>query len=155
MDAAYAYALCDKDGEPVQVNNVNLVVAQPGEVNLVLPIQKVKELTLALDVIYGGGVTAENSNITIDPAVIIVSGSEESLAELPDTFIIGEVDLSKQNVEMEQSFEIILPPGVTNHTMVGVDNVAKVKISFPDLKIATFTVTNIVAVFVPMVEFEG
>lgn len=155
LDDAYAYALCDKDGEPVQVNNVNLVVAQPGEVNLVLPIQKVKELTLALDVIYGGGVTAENSNITIDPAVIIVSGSEESLAELPDTFIIGEVDLSKQNVEMEQSFEIILPPGVTNHTMVGVDNVAKVKISFPDLKIATFTVTNIVAVNVPEgLEFE-
>lgn len=155
LDAEYVYTLCDQDGDPVQVANVNLVVAQPAVVNLVLPIQQVKELTLALDVIYGGGVTEENSNITLDPAVILVSGSAESLAELSDTFIIGTLDLSKQNIELEQTFDIILPPGVTNRTMVGVENVAMAQISFPDLKTATFTVTNIQSVNVPQgLEFE-
>lgn len=155
LDAEFVYTLCDKDGEPVQVPNVNLLVAQPAMVNLVLPIQQIKELVLALDVTYGGGVTAENCNITIDPATILVSGSAESLAELGDVLIIGTVDLSKQNVEPEQTFDIILPPGVTNHTMVGVENVATVTINFPDLKTATFTVTNIVPTNVPDgLEFE-
>jgi hypothetical protein len=155
LDAAFTYTLCDEDGEAVQVPNVNLVIAQPGEVNLVLPIQQVKEVTLALEVTYGGGVTEENCEILIDPVKILVSGSAESLAELGDTLILGKVDLSKQNIEMEQTFEIVLPAGVTNRTMVGVENVAIVTISFPDLKTATFTVTNVVPVNVPKgLEFE-
>jgi YbbR domain-containing protein len=155
LDAAFAYTLCNQAGEPVQVPNVNLVVAQPGEVNLVLPIQQVKELTLALNVTYGGGITEENCTITIDPVTILVSGSEESLRELGDTLIIGSVDLSKQTVELEQTFEILLPPGVTNYTMVGVENVATATFSIPDLKTATFTVTNIVPTNVPSgLEFE-
>ena len=149
LDDVFAYTLCDRGGKAVQVNNVELVTAQPGEVNLMLPIQQVKEVQLALNVIYGGGVTAENSQILIDPATILVSGSEESLADLGDTVIIGEVDLSKLNIEMNQTFDIILPAGVTNRTMVGLEHKANVTISFPDLKTATYTVTNIVPANVP------
>jgi hypothetical protein len=43
----------------------------------------------------------------------------------------------------------VLPAGVTNRTMVGVDNIVTATISFPDLKTATYTVTNIQAVNVP------
>ena len=149
LDDVFAYTLCDRGGKAVQVNNVELVTAQPGEVNLMLPIQQVKEVQLALNIIYGGGVTAENSQILIDPATILVSGSEESLADLGDTVIIGEVDLSKLNIEMNQTFDIILPAGVTNRTMVGLEHKANVTISFPDLKTATYTVTNIVPANVP------
>lgn len=149
LDDVFAYTLCDRGGKAVQVNNVELVTAQPGEVNLMLPIQQVKEVQLALNVIYGGGVTAENSQILLDPATILVSGSEESLADLGDTVIIGEVDLSKLNIEMNQTFDIVLPAGVTNRTMVGLEHKANVTISFPDLKTATYTVTNIVPANVP------
>jgi YbbR domain-containing protein len=149
LDESYVFTLCDEDGAPVDVPNVNLLVAQPAQVNLVLPVQQVKLLKLALDVIYGGGVTAENSSIEMDPQVILVSGSAESLAELGDTFVVGTVDLSKQHIDLVQTFEIVLPAGVTNRTMVGVDNIVTATISFPDLKTATYTVTNIQAVNVP------
>lgn len=149
LDDVFSYTLCDKNGNAVQVNNVELVTAQPGEVKLLLPIQQVKEVQLALNVIYGGGVTEENSQILIDPAKILVSGSEESLAALGDTLIIGDLDLSKLNIEMNQTFDIILPAGVTNRTMVGLEHKANVTISFPDLKTATYTITNIVPVNVP------
>jgi YbbR domain-containing protein len=149
LDDVFAYTLCDIYGKPVQVNNVELVTAQPGEVKLLLPIQQVKEVKLALNVIYGGGVTEKNSQILIEPASILVSGSEESLADLGDTLIIGEVDLSKLNVEMNQTFDIVLPAGVTNRTMVGDEHKADVTIIFPDLKSATYTITNIVPVNVP------
>jgi YbbR domain-containing protein len=149
LDDVFSYTLCDLYGKTVQVNNVDLVTAQPGEVRLLLPIQQVKEVQLALNVIYGGGVTKDNSQIGIDPAVIMVSGSEESLAALGDTLIIGEVDLSKLNIEMNQTFDIILPAGVTNRTMVGMEHKANVTISFPDLKTATYTITNIVPINVP------
>ncbi len=150
LDDVFAYTLCDNYGKAVQVNNVELVTAQPGEVKLLLPIQQVKEVKLALNVIYGGGVTPENSQIVIEPATIMVSGSEESLADLGDTLYIGELDLSKLNVEMNQTFDIVLPAGVTNRTMVGEEHKANVTISFPDLKTATYTVTNIVPVNVPV-----
>ena len=149
LDDVFSYTLCDKNGNAVQVNNVELVTAQPGEVKLLLPIQQVKEVQLALNVIYGGGVTEENSQILIDPAKILVSGSEESLAALGDTLIIGDLDLSQLNIEMNQTFDIILPAGVTNRTMVGLEHKANVIISFPDLKTATYTITNIVPVNVP------
>ena len=149
LDDVFSYSLCDNYGKVVQVNNVELVTAQPGEVRLLLPIQQIKEVKLALNVIYGGGVTEENSQIGIDPAVIMVSGSEESLADLGDTLIIGDLDLSKLNIEMNQTFDIVLPAGVTNRTMVGDEHKANVTISFPDLKTATYTVTNIVPVNVP------
>jgi YbbR domain-containing protein len=149
LDDVFAYTLCDRGGKAVQVNNVELVTAQPGEVKLLLPIQQVKKVKLALNVIYGGGVTEKNSQILIEPASILVSGSEESLADLGDTLIIGEVDLSKLNIEMNQTFDIILPAGVTNRTMVGMEHKANVTISFPDLKTATYTITNIVPINVP------
>lgn len=149
LDDVFSYSLCDNYGKVVQVNNVELVTAQPGEVRLLLPIQQIKEVKLALNVIYGGGVTEENSQIVISPAVIMVSGSEESLADLGDTLIIGDLDLSKLNIEMNQTFDIVLPAGVTNRTMVGDEHKANVTISFPDLKTATYTVTNIVPVNVP------
>ena len=149
LDDVFSYTLCDKNGNAVQVNNVELVTAQPGEVKLLLPIQQVKEVQMALNVIYGGGVTEENSQILIDPAKILVSGSEESLAALGDTLIIGDLDLSQLNIEMNQTFDIILPAGVTNRTMVGLEHKANVTISFPDLKTATYTITNIVPVNVP------
>jgi hypothetical protein len=59
------------------------------------------------------------------------------------------VDLSKLNIEMNQTFDIVLPAGVTNRTMVGLEHKANVTISFPDLKTATYTVTNIVPANVP------
>ena len=149
LDDVFSYSLCDNYGKVVQVNNVELVTAQPGEVRLLLPIQQIKEVKLALNVIYGGGVTEENSQIVISPAVIMVSGSEESLADLGDTLIIGDLDLSKLNIEMNQTFDIVLPAGVTNRTMVGDEHKANVTISFPDLKTATNTVTNNVPVNVP------
>ena len=138
----YAYTLCDDTGEPVDsqwvTTNVELV-------NLTLPIQRVKEITLELNVIEGGGATALTSVIDIQPRTIRVSGSEALLDDL-NTLEIGTIDLSTLEGDSTLNFAIVLPEGVVNETGI---SEAVVEVKFPNLKMQSFSVSNIVLQNVP------
>ena len=67
ISGAYTYTLCDSWGVPVL--DLENVTTNLSEVRVTLRIQKTKLVPLVLNVIYGGGVTEENSQIGIDPAV--------------------------------------------------------------------------------------
>lgn len=138
----YTYTLCDEAGEPVDAAMVTTDVA---EVNLTLRIVRVKEISLKLNVVDGGGATAQTSVITIDPPTILISGSDVQLEGL-DSLELGTVDLAEISADTEMMFPIKLPEGVTNET--GVPE-ATVKVSFPELATKTLTVKNIVAINVP------
>jgi YbbR domain-containing protein len=145
LDDVFAYTLCDRGGKAVQVNNVELVTAQPGEVNLMLPIQQVKEVQLALNVIYGGGVTESTSRIEMDMDSVQVAGSEAALDGLSE-IVLGTVDLSDILESTTLTYPIILPEGVMNVTNVPEVHVS---VSFPDLEIREYKVNNLVAQNLP------
>lgn len=138
----YAYTLCDDTGEPVDsqwvTTNVELV-------NLTLPIQRVKEIALELNIIEGGGATALTSVIDIQPRTIRVSGSEALLDDL-NTLEIGTIDLSTLEGDSTLNFAIVLPEGVVNETGI---SEAVVEVKFPNLKMQSFSVSNIVLQNVP------
>lgn len=138
----YTYTLCDEAGEPVDAAMVTTDVA---EVNLTLRIVRVKEISLKLNVVDGGGATAQTSVITIDPPTILISGSDVLLEGL-DSLELGTVNLGEISADTEMIFPIKLPEGVTNET--GVPEVT-VNVSFPELATKTLTVKNIVATNVP------
>lgn len=140
----YRFTLCNAEGEPVDVSHVETSIA---EVNLTLKIQRMKEIALKLNIVEGGGATISTSKITIDPAVIKVSGSEKALENLTE-LVIGTVNLAEHTgTSYQTTFPVVLPNGVTNLT--GVQEVS-VTIQFPDLLKKTFTVTNIEALNLPM-----
>lgn len=138
----YTYTLCNDAGEPV---DAQLVVTDIAEVNVTLRIVRVKEIELVLNVIDGGGATAQTSVITIDPPTILISGSD-ALLEGMEQLELGAVNLVEILGDTELTFPIKLPEGITNETGV---TEATVNISFPELATKTLTLKTFTVVNVP------
>lgn len=138
------YTLCNEAGEAVDSEKITTDVA---EVELSLKIQRYKEITLKLNVTSGGGATAENTQIDINPKTIQVSGSEQLLEALGDELVIGDLKLGELAGNIESAeYEIKLPEGIENLTG---KLKATVSVTLPDLVTRTFQVTNIRARSVP------
>ncbi len=142
IDQSFKVTLCDADGEPV---DASLITVYQNEVNLRLPILKVKSVPLKLNVIDGGGATEKTTSITLDPQVIRVCGSAAALEDLKE-IVLGTVDLAEYEKETELTFDINIPENVTN--MTGVTQ-ANVKIEFPQLSTRTVKISNIEMLNVP------
>lgn len=139
----FAYTLCNEAGEPVDAEMIRTNVE---EIDLTLKIQRVKEITLVVEVIDGGGATEKTSSIKIEPYKIRVSGNESMLEKFEDTLEIGTIDLSKLLEDTTRTFPIVLPDGITNETGL---TEAVVEVKFPNLRIKKLSVTNITPVNVP------
>lgn len=132
----YQYTLCNDAGEPVDsqwvTTNVELV-------NMTLQIRRLKEITLDVTVVDGGGATKQTSTIDIQPRTIQVSGSEALLENL-EVLDLGTVDLGALENDSVLNFTIALPEGITNETGIAE---ATVEVKFPNLRTVKFDVTNI------------
>lgn len=143
IDKAYPIELYDRNGELIAPD---LLIMDATEVNFNLKIQRYKEIKLLLNIVPGGGATAANTQITMDMETIQVSGSDQLLSTLGDTLELGEIRLGEILEDTIKEFTIKLPEGVVNLT--GKDTV-NVSISFPDLVMKSFTVTDITARNIP------
>jgi len=141
---SYRYTLCNVDGEPVDAEDVAVNVE---EVRLEMPIRRLREVNLTVNVNYGGGATQANTTVVISPNIIRVSGSEKVLEELGDTYVLGTVNLADlEKTSNELTFPITLPEGVTNQTGVAE---ATVTVSFAGLVTKEFVIENFRALNVP------
>ena len=144
ISESYRYTLCDVNGEPVDAEQV---VTSVEEVRLEMQIQRIKEVSLVADVVYGGGATAENTRITLSQDTLRVSGGEAVLAELGDNFTVCTIRLADvENASSKLTFPITLPEGVTNQT--GVSEVT-VTVQISGVTTKEFTVENFRALNVP------
>ena len=132
----YAYALCDAQGNPLDVEKVTV---NTEKVNLKMTIQKVKEISLKVDVIDGGGATQQNCTIKLDIEKIQISGNDVALENL-DSLTVGRINLGEVMEDKTFTFPIDLPEDVINQT--GVEQVT-VEVKLPKLITKTFVVTNI------------
>ena len=77
MNATYSqdtgYTLIDYDGNPIFADELE---TEPETVLVTLPVEKLKEVELTVDIIPGGGATADDVEIDIEPKTIMVSGSD-------------------------------------------------------------------------------
>ncbi len=140
----YRYILCDAEDQPV---DVELVTTDVAEVHLDVKIQRFKEVPLTVNVKYGGGASESNTKVIINPETIYVAGSEALLQDLEQIVLgTGTIDLSVTEEDLEQTFPITLPEGVTN--LSGVTE-AQVQIKFVGLAIKEFDVSEIKAINLP------
>lgn len=139
----HRYTLCDANGEPVE--DVSNVTTNLGEVKVTIRIQRMKELQLVLNKVYGGGVTEDTCQIELSTETIQVSGTDAALAEL-DTLLLGTINLAEILESTELTFPITLPEGVT--CLTGETEVT-VKVTFPELEIREYTVSNFVTKNLP------
>ena len=111
---SYRYTLCDEEDNAVDAGRV---VTNAAEIRHTMIIRKVKEIPLKVNLISGGGVTAETVEVLIEPATIRIAGSEATLEDL-DELVLGTVDLSKITGMTRMDMDVVLPTGVTNITGV-------------------------------------
>lgn len=134
---SYRYTLCNAGGEPVDAKQVT---TNSEEVRLEMPIRRLKEMALDVNVIYGGAATADNTEIKVSPEILQITGSEAVLAELGDSLVIGTVDLAElTELSNELVFQLNLPEGITNQTGV---SEAVVTVEFRDLATKEFNVDS-------------
>lgn len=143
ISQSYRYTLCDGEGNPVDAEQITTNVE---EVHLDVKIQRVKEVQLRLDVVYGGGASADNTRITLSTDTIRLSGGEAVLEELGDTILLGKIYLAEITRSQTVTFPISLPEGITNLT--GVTEV-NVDITLQGLSTREFTIADIKMTNVP------
>ena len=139
----YRYTLCDAEGNPV---DAKLITTNVETVHLDMKIQKVKEVALTVDLIYGGGANENNTKVTVEPAVIRLSGGEGVLAELGDTIVLGKLDLGSIEKSQTITLPVTLPEGITNLSNI---TEAQVSVKFTGLMTKEFVVSNIEAENIP------
>lgn len=144
ISESFRYTLCDADSNPVDAQRITTSVE---EVRLEAQIQRIKELDLVAEIIYGGGATKNNTVIDIKPDVIRVSGGEAVLKELGDTYTVATINLADiEKSTPDLKYTLTLPEGVTNQTGV---SEATVSVKFTGLKTKEFVVDNFEITNVP------
>lgn len=140
MNSTYSadcsYTLIGTNGQPIAAG---LVETEPETVLVTLPVEKMKEVELTVDLIPGGGATVDNVTVDIEPRALMVAGSAEILDQL-DRISLGEIDLSKVFGTLTQSMTINLDPSLTN--VSGITE-AKVTVTVEGLVTKTLEAGNI------------
>lgn len=133
----FRYTLCDAAGEPVQ--DVRNVTTNLEKIKVTVGIQKMKEIHLTVDKIFGGGVTENTCKIELSVDTIQVSGSDAALEKL-DTLLLGSIDLAEILESTTQlTFPIVLPDGIT---CLSGETEVTVTVTLQNLEIREYTVVN-------------
>ncbi len=140
---SFRYTLCDAQGEAVDAEKVTTNVE---EVRLDMPIQRIREMKLAVDVLYGGGANPQNTTVEIEPKSLRLSGGEAVLEELGDTYLVATINLADMEKSDTLHYTINLPEGVTNQT--GVSEVT-VSVRFTGLRTREFVLDTFQTINVP------
>lgn len=127
------------DGTEIMDNKL-LTVSQK-TATVTLPIQKYKDLHVAVDIKNGGGASEENiESLTFSVDTIRIRGSAGQIDKLTDTLVLGTLDLSKITATNDsKSFPVALPSGIKN--VSGIDTV-DVTVKLSGLRVSSYSVNN-------------
>lgn len=138
------YTLVGFNGEVIAAEGIE---TDPETVLVTLPVVKLKEVPLTVELVPSGGVTDTDTqvDVTIEPETITVSGSEEDLEGLKEVKL-GSIELYK--IFGTDTFQktIQLSPELTN--VSGITE-ATVTVTIKDLAVRTLEVSDIDLINVP------
>lgn len=127
------------DAENNELALSSFVTASVSEVQATVPISWRKELTLAVNPIFGPGIGENDVTITLSTEKIRVSGSKSIVQELPEEWLLGDLDVTKMEDGEGKEFQLTLEPGLTE--MDGVTSVTAT-VSFKNLTEKEFSVSG-------------
>lgn len=142
VDADFRPTLVDGNDQPVDAADV---VANVAEIHVNMTVEHIKTVPLTVQLVYGGGVRAENVECTIDPSSITISGSEEALSRI-DEVSLGSISMADVSGDTKQKLEIRLPETVTNRSA---KTEATVSLKLKNLQTRRFYVTSFTPINVP------
>lgn len=128
------FDLLDADGEVVDDSQIERDI---DEVRVTLNILSTKQVPLDVTILDGGGATrADNTNIVIEPASILLAG-DASVIDSTTKLNLGTIDLSLFATDYSATYNIVIPAETENLTGV---NEASVTVSITGLATKTFSI---------------
>ena len=136
VDNSFPYQLVDSDGNAVDTTNFR---CSADAVDVMLTVEKYKEIPLTLELKAGGGAKEKNVTVTLSPAYITISGPG-AIVDAMDSLSIGTLDLASMTELSEtKTYDITLPDNVTN---VSGQNQVTARIVLNGLSTKTLEVEN-------------
>ncbi|MCR5576782.1 MAG: hypothetical protein K6F56_07220 [Oscillospiraceae bacterium] len=140
VDSTYevetGYTLMGADGMPAKTAGLSV---STDTVIATLPILMLKEVQLGVNLVDGGGATAENTKVTIEPASISLAGDSKLLSGL-NKINLATIDLTEFASSFSETYPISIDNTLENTTGA---TEAKVTVEIIGLETKTFKVTNI------------
>ncbi len=145
IQGEYPYILCDSAGNPVDMDDVT---TNMDKVHLHVKIRLVKEITLKVEVIYGGGATEQTCTVKLDREKLKVSGSNAKLGKMTE-LVIGTIYLDEYSAD--DTITLNLKDILEENGLVSVTGTEQVNVSIQFFRLITktFTVKNITYVNAP------
>lgn len=128
------YTLMDKEGEPCSIEGITF---STDVVTATLPILIVKDVPLTVELVSGGGATADNARVTIEPYDVITLAGDSSTLARKNRIVLGTIDLGSIKTSFTDTFPIPLDDETIN--MTGITE-AKVTVEIVGLATKTFTI---------------
>ena len=100
-----AYILVDAEGKKLENDEIT---TDRETVDVTIPINAVKEVSLVVDLIPGAGATKDNVQWEIKPETITLTGDAETLAGV-NSISIAKIDLSKIDEALTETYKIVFP----------------------------------------------
>ena len=129
------FDLIDFNGDVVDKSSFHTSVEN---IQVTVPILRIKELPLEVKFIESPGSTVENIICDIEPKSVTVAGSNKNISKL-DYILLDEIDLSTVTQDTTFTVPIPLPAGSTN---LSGEEEATVTITFRNMDTRTLTVTS-------------
>ncbi len=136
------FTLMDKDGNPIVSENIT---ANVETVEVTQEVSTVKDVPLAVNVVYDASATEQNTVIDIEPSVITLSGDAEAMDSI-NKITLGTIDLSSFQTSYSEEMRIVIPDDTTNNSGV---TTATVTVRVIGLEVTKLSATNIEVVNAP------
>ena len=140
------FTLIGFNGEPLSAELAAEVETEETTILTTLPVVKLKEVPLTVELIPGGGAAAEDAQVHIEPESIMVSGDPDDLEGLKEIKLDPIELYNVYNKTNTLTRTINLAPELTN--VSGLTE-AEVTVTLPDLVIRAVEVNNIEIINVP------
>lgn len=114
VDENLPFTLMDDNGHEVVSDQLTF---SQDKIRVVIPVVMIKEVPLFVNLNYGAGADETNTDITISPAFLLLSGDAETLNNLNQIPLgLGPIDLTKFTNTTNIVLPIVLPNNTTNLT---------------------------------------
>lgn len=130
------FTLRDADGNEIAKDGLEFDF---DTVTVTIPISKVKDVPIYVNLIEGAGATRENTSIKLSESSITIAGDAATVDGI-NRIEVGPVDLTSFELTYEGTLDVVLPNGVEN--ISGIEEV-DVSLEVTGLTVRDFTVTNI------------
>lgn len=130
------FTLLDADGNAIEVSGFSVLTES---ITATQPVLRTKDVPLKLNIIGGGGVSADDCTVSIEPKKISIA-IDAKKADHFNEIVLDDVDLAEITEGFENTYTIPVPEGVKNLTGTAE---AKVKLVLPELFTKSVKATNI------------